>query len=72
MRLLFLVVCLLSWGVVFAADDEQTTQISAKLYQQLTQTEALIANKSYGQALQQLNGLLPTITDNKYERAVVV
>ena len=72
MRLLFLVVCLLSWGVVFAADDEQTTQISAKLYQQLTQTEALIANKSYGQALQQLNGLLPTITDNKYEKATVL
>ncbi|MCK5120476.1 MAG: tetratricopeptide repeat protein [Methylococcales bacterium] len=72
MRLLALALCLFVLSPAYAADEDKTPKISPWLYKKLTQTEKLIAKKSYPKAEQKLQAILADVKDKSYEQATVL
>lgn len=72
MRFLALILSALLLSPVFAEDKEKTPAISPWLYKKLQKTEELIAKKSYSQAEQKLNVILPELKEKTYEQAIVL
>jgi len=72
MRLLILLISVLLFSPVFAADKEKSPAISPWLYKKLQKTEQLIAKKSYQQAEKSLKAMLPEAKQKSYEQALVL